>query len=207
MKFRWNGRTTTRLSIALTSILLVTPASYSAEPLEGYEEVTPAAIQELPEPVAAGEYPAEIVAHGRYLVGLLQCGSCHTDGALVGKPNPERLLAGSAVGIAFTNPMTNKLPGVVYPPNLTPDKETGLGNWNEQQIIKMIRTGTKRHGSRAISVMPSVAFARIKYADVQAIAAYLRSLPPVRHEVPQSVAEGQKATAPFVHFGIYRSTD
>ncbi|MEL7046278.1 MAG: hypothetical protein AAGL66_14880, partial [Pseudomonadota bacterium] len=47
---------------------------------------------------------------GRYLVQLLGCASCHTDGALVGKPDPKLMLAGSSIGIAYTNPMVNDFP-------------------------------------------------------------------------------------------------
>jgi len=150
-------------------------------------------------------YPPEVVDRGKYLVSLLGCGTCHTDGALIGAANREHLLAGSNVGIAFSNPLEVKYPGVVYPSNLTPDPETGLGNWSDEQIINMVRTGTNNHGGSTISVMPWPAFAIISDDDATAIAAYLKSLPPIKHRVPSNVRPGQKASAPFVHFGIYRS--
>lgn len=188
--------------IAMTGLLL---ACAGANPLDDYEELTPATVLDQPEPLATDAYPESVVAHGKYLVTLLRCGACHTDGALTGAPNPDRLLAGSSVGIAYTSPLKNNRPGVVYPSNLTPDPATGLGNWTEQQIVDLVRTGANRHGGRALSVMPYPAYADISDADARAIAAYLRSLPPVRHEVPYNVGEGQRAPAPFVHFGVYRS--
>ncbi|NND44740.1 MAG: cytochrome c [Xanthomonadales bacterium] len=177
----------------------------AANPLQDFEELTPATVLDHPEPAPSDRYSEAVVAHGKYLVTLLRCGACHTDGALTGTPNPERLLAGSSVGIAYTSPLENSRPGVVYPSNLTPDAETGLGRWTEQQVVDMIRTGSDRHGGRAVSVMPYPAYAELNDADARAIAAYLSSLPAVRHEVPYSVSEGSRAPAPFVHFGVYRS--
>ena len=114
------------------------------------------------------------------MVSVLRCGACHTDGALVGKPSEQRSMAGSSVGIAFTNPLEGKRPGVVFPSNLTPDVQTGIGSWSDEQLATMIRTGLRRHGARAIPVMPYLAYADISEEDALAIAAYLRSLPPVR---------------------------
>lgn len=192
-----------RALLAVSVAVLMSCAA--ASPLQDFEELTPATVLEHPEPAASDHYSNELVAHGKYLVTLLRCGACHTDGALTGMPNPERLLAGSSVGIAYTSPLENPRPGVVYPSNLTPDAETGLGRWTEQQVVDMIRTGSDRHGGRAVSVMPYPAYAELSDADARAIAAYLSSLPPVRHEVPYPVSEGSRAPAPFVHFGVYRS--
>lgn len=184
---------------------LLSCTTTGTNPLSEMEEITPTLELEQPEAVAGGQYSAETLAHGKYMVGLLRCGSCHTDGSLVGMPRQDRLLAGSSVGIAFTNPMEDRHPGVVFPPNLTPDPATGLGGWSEQQIIDLIRTGAGNHGSRVLSVMPYPAYGAINDNDARAVAAYLRSLPPVHHRVPQNVAKGQKTSAQFVHFGVYRS--
>jgi len=192
------------VAVATATLML---ACASPNPLEDYEELEPATILEHPRALDSGEYPAEVVAHGQYLAKLLRCGACHTDGALAGRPDSERLMAGSSVGIAFTNPLDDSRPGVVYPSNLTPDPETGLGGWNEREIIQMIRTGDNRHGGQAISLMPYLAYSDLSDDDVRAIAAYLRSLPPVRHEVPANVAQGQRARAPYVHFGVYMSKE
>jgi hypothetical protein len=136
----------------------------------------------------------------------LGCGNCHTDGSLTGKPDPQHLLAGSATGIARSDPTTVRYPGVVFPPNLTPDPETGIGNWSLEQIEAMLRSGTNRHGQKAISVMPWQIYAQLRPEDTRAIAMYLKSLPPVKHEVPARVEPGKKSKAPFVHFGVYRSS-
>lgn len=191
------------LSLALTLAMLAACAS-TYDPLAGAEPVTPEA-GPLPPQVEVPAYPSEAVARGRYLVDLLGCGSCHTDGALVGEPDPTRLLAGSGVGIATSDPMRVRNPAVVYPANLTPDRETGIGGWSLGQIVTMLQSGVDSHGAQALPVMPFPTYARLQADDAEAIAMYLKSLPPVYHRVPGKVRAGQRARGPFVHFGVYRS--
>jgi len=194
-----------------TLCLLVTVgacASGSAyNPLSDYEEVAAATILDAPAARSAPDSPEgrRITERGQYLVELLGCGSCHTDGALIGEPVTERALAGSRIGIAWTNPMEFDNPGVVFAPNLTPDVETGLGRWSEAQIIEAIRAGAGRHGSQRILVMPWQGYARLRYDDAFAIARYLKNLEPVAHQVPAAVPAGRRSNERFVHFGVYRS--
>jgi len=175
-------------------------------PLDDYQQLEPATILAAPEAIAA-DYPAAQVERGRYLVGLLGCGSCHSDGALVGAPVPGRALAGSSVGIAYSNPLAVARPGVLYPSNLTPDAATGIGNRSVAELVRMIRLGVNEHGRQTIPVMPWPAYVNIEETDATAIAVYLKSLDPVRHQVPAQVRPGQQAPAPFVHFGVYQSRD
>lgn len=176
-------------------------------PLQDYEELNSTRIVDAPSPVA-GNYAPEnryVVERGEYLVELLGCGGCHTDGALEGSPDMAMALAGSNTGIAWMNPFNNDLPGVVYPPNLTPDVETGMGGRSDSQIAAAIRSGLGRHMNRRIAVMPWQGYAKMTDEDVGAIVAYLRSIRPVRHQVPAEVLPGQRASHPFVYFGTYRS--
>ena len=175
------------------------------EPLKEYEEVNATTILSAPEPGKVSAENREAVLRGKYLVELLGCGTCHTDGALLGEPRVDRALAGSRVGIAYTNPLKYEHPGVVYAPNLTPDRETGIGRWTDQQVADAIREGAGRHGKQRILVMPWQAYAKISNEDAWSIVGYLRSLDPVRHKVPDDVPPGRKASAPYVHFGFYRT--
>ena len=200
-----NKATSTRTAALALLVLAACSSTHAMDPLEGLELVEPSNDQVPPEALA-GEYPTEQVEEGRYLVGLLGCGNCHTDGALTGQPNPERLLAGSGTGIARSDPTTVDYPGVVFPANLTPDDETGIGEWSLEQIETMLRTGTNRHGERTLPVMPWPLYAQLRPEDTAAIAMYLKSLPPVKHKVPENVSPGTQANLPFVHFGVYRST-
>lgn len=178
-----------------------------SDPLDDYVEVQATTVLDAPG-VAAADISLEKrqqVNRGEYMVELLGCGTCHTTGALRGEPDARFAMAGSDVGIAWTTPLQNRNPGVVYPPNITPDADTGIGSWNAEQIAAAIRQGTGRHGKATSLVMPWPGYARLSDADTQAIVAYLQSLPPVRHRVPKNVGPGEIATEPFVYFGIYRS--
>lgn len=150
---------------------------------------------------ARAETPAE---RGEYLVNLLSCGYCHTDGALIGRPVMSRYLAGSAVGIAYTPYRDPDLPAVVFPRNLTPDEETGLGAWTEAEIKRVIRSGIDRHGRQQMPVMPWAGYSHIRDEDLDAIVAYLRSLPAVRFAPPAAVVEGQKSPDTWVRFGVFQ---
>jgi hypothetical protein len=87
------------------------------------------------------------------------------------------IIAGSDVGFAIPGL------GVFVGQNLTPDKETGLGGWTSDQIIAAIRTGKTPEGRDLSPVMPFAAFSHLADADAEAIAAFLKSLPPVSNKV------------------------
>jgi mono/diheme cytochrome c family protein len=177
------------------------------DPLQEYEEVESATILDAPEPVPGAFAPEHLylVERGEYLVELLGCGACHTDGALEGVPDFDKALAGSSVGIAFSNPLGEANPGIIFPPNLTPDEETGIGLWSDRQIENAIRVGVGRHSGRRIAVMPWQGYTKMTPEDVLAIMSYLRSIPAIHHQVPNEVVAGESSDDPFVYFGVYRS--
>lgn len=75
--------------------------------------------------------------------------------------------------------------GTVYAKNLTPDRETGLRGWTDQQIKRAIRSGITKDGRiMHWQAMPRDIFSNFAEADLEAIVAYLRSLPPVRKTIP-----------------------
>jgi mono/diheme cytochrome c family protein len=127
------------------------------------------------------------IARGKYLVTLASCTDCHTPGYFFGKPDAARYLGGSDVGFAIP-------PGVFYGPNLTPDKETGLGNWTDAQIIAAIKQGKRPDGRELVPVMPFPAFASLTDADARAIVAFLKSLPAVNNKVPGPFGPTEKPT-------------
>ncbi|MGH2567123.1 MAG: cytochrome c [Bacteroidota bacterium] len=73
--------------------------------------------------------------------------------------------------------------GTFYVKNITPDDETGIGTWTDGEIVRAIREGIGKDG-RTFFIMPSRAFNRMSDDDALAIAAYLKSLPPVRNPIP-----------------------
>ena len=195
----------TPLRRLLVCTLFISASAAGGAPAKKFEELKPTTIMDAPAVPASASGGETAAAHGKYLVELLGCASCHTDGALIGEPRMDRWLAGSHVGIAYSDPLTETHPGVVYPANLTPDPKTGIGAWSDEEIIRVIRSGVDRTGRQHLPVMPWPAFAKLSDEDALAIVAYLRSLPPVEHLVPENVKPGTKATAPYVHFGVYRS--
>ena len=118
------------------------------------------------------------VARGKYLVTLAGCNDCHTPGYFLGKPDFSRTLGGSDVG--FTIPGLGAFVG----PNLTSDKETGLGTWTDDQIVSAITAGVTPDGRRLAPIMPYAGLSHLTSDDAHAIVAYLRSLPPVKNAVP-----------------------
>jgi mono/diheme cytochrome c family protein len=113
------------------------------------------------------------IARGKYLVEFGGCIDCHTPGYFFGKPDMPRALGGSEVGFEIPGL------GVFYGPNLTPDKDTGLGNWTKEQIVTALQKGTRPDGRQLVPIMPWKAFAKLTKADANAIAAYLQSLAPL----------------------------
>ena len=136
----------------------------------------------------AGETTAQI-KRGEYMATVGACADCHTPGAMLGKPDPSRLMAGSEVGFEMPGM------GVFHPPNLTPDPETGLGNWTNQEIVAAIRTGVRPDGRTLVPIMPWHFYAVLTDEDAQAIATYLRSLPPIKNKVPGPFGPNEKPTS------------
>jgi mono/diheme cytochrome c family protein len=128
------------------------------------------------------------VARGRYLVSISGCSDCHTPGGMSGSPDMKRYLGGSDVGFAVPGA------GVFVGQNLTPDKETGLGNWTNAQIVTAIRTGKRPDGVALSPVMPWPGFAHLSDGDASAIANFLKSLPAVANKAPGPFKAGDKVT-------------
>lgn len=139
---------------------------------------------------AAEPGPQDALARGKYLVAIMDCAGCHKPGALTGQAKPETPLSGSQEGF--------EIPGfgVVYPPNLTPH-ETGLGGWTEAQIITAVTKGERPDGRILAPIMPWHGYANLTPDDAKALAAYLKSLPPVESRVPGPTPP-EKATQPYL---------
>jgi cytochrome c553 len=145
------------------------------------------------------------VERGSYLATIGGCHDCHTPkkmGAKGPEPDPSRLLAGhpaaeklGAANAAGTWPIAvnGSLTawsgpwGRSYAANLTPDAETGLGKWTEEQFVEAIRTGKHLGGATSRDILPPMPwpnYAKMTSADLHALFAYLRSIPAVSNSVP-----------------------
>ena len=153
---------------------------------------------------AAAPSPVE---RGKYLVTAMGCNDCHTPWKLGEKgPEPDmtRMLSGHPEGMKLPPPPAVQPPwgltaslsmtawsgpwGISYTANLTPDQETGIGAWSEENFIQAMRTGKHLGGGRAIlPPMPWEWFGKLSDDDLKAIFAYLKSIPPIKNKVPDPV--------------------
>jgi len=123
---------------------------------------------------------------GRYLVTtVMACGNCHTPKDAEGRPVADKELAGGGIGIDL--PL---FAGVAA--NITPDMETGIGSWSDDEIKRALTHGERPNkgpqaGKPLASMMAANFFKALLPGDLNAIVAYLRSVPPVRNVLPAPV--------------------
>lgn len=136
----------------------------------------------------------EVIERGRYLaLNVLQCVDCHSvrDWSKYGGPPMEPIGAGRPcmtrdTPTAGVNVGQEFFPGVMCIRNITPDAETGIGAWTDGEIIRAIREGIGRDGRGLFPIMPYFIYKDLADEDVEAVVAYLRTLPPARsHEPPR----------------------
>jgi hypothetical protein len=154
-------------------------------------------------------HASDRIERGRYLVNTSGCTDCHTPlkmGANGPEPDLARALSGhpagfavtaaaaplaapwmvaiAATGTAYAGPW-----GVSFAGNLTSDPDTGLGRWSEDDFVRTIRTG--RHlgrGRQVLPPMPIPVYNQMTDGDLQAVFAYLKTVPAVRNKVPAPLA-------------------
>jgi mono/diheme cytochrome c family protein len=118
---------------------------------------------------AQAEPSAETIARGKALTEAADCASCHT-------ADPSKPFAG---GKRIDTPF-----GAIYSPNLTPDRDTGLGAWSDEQFYRALRYGVAPDGSRYYPAFPYPNFTKMIRDDLLAIRAYLATLTPVHNGSP-----------------------
>jgi mono/diheme cytochrome c family protein len=160
------------------------------------------------EPAATPSIDAARIARGEYLVTIGGCNDCHTPwtmGARGPEPDMTRMLSGHPSALQM--PPAPALPpgpwiasvaatmtawsgpwGVSFTANLTPDRETGLGDWTFEQFVQALKTGRHQGKGRPIlPPMPYFNYAKATDDDLAAIFAYLQSIPAVQNRVPQPI--------------------
>ncbi len=119
------------------------------------------------------------LTHGRYLVETIAgCGNCHTPHLADGTLDPNMAFAGAFV---IAEPVFT-----AYARNITPDMETGIGSWSEDDIVKAIRDGVRPDGRVLGPPMSFIWYRYMSDTDAHAIAAYLKTVKPIHNEVPPS---------------------
>ncbi len=156
------------------------------------------------------------VEYGKYLVATGLCHDCHSPKVFGphGEPIPDstRLLSGHPAELPYpnwtpadlqqrniltsTNPMLTAWAGpwgVSFAANLTPDTSTGMGEWTEEAFIRTLRSGKHQGQPNGRDILPPMPWAFVAQktdADLKAMWAYLRSIPPVKNQVPFPVPPG-----------------
>ena len=124
--------------------------------------------------VALAQASQQEIARGRYVFGATGGCGCHT-----AKGQPA-----NAGGRRYDGPF-----GTVYSSNITPDRETGIGSWTDEQIVTATRLGRRPNGERLLPVHPYPVFNGMAAEDLKALVAFLRSVPPVkRANQPKRIA-------------------
>jgi cytochrome c553 len=150
------------------------------------------------------ESPDDMVRRGKYLTQIGVCEACHTPPAVPSKPptadndvarerrfrtdldwvkylDSSRRMAG---GVPFLLRLSKDSSGVVYSRNITPDPNTGIGKWTDEQIVDVIRSGKRPDGTALFLFAPHSFFKNLALNDARAIVAYLRTLPPIVNPLP-----------------------
>jgi mono/diheme cytochrome c family protein len=121
----------------------------------------------------------DLVKRGDYLVnGILTCGNCHSPKG----PNGDVSGKEFSGGLSWDEP-----PFKVTAPNITQDKETGIGGWTDAQIKTLLRTGIRPNGVHAAMIMPTGFYHIMTERDLDAVVAYLRTLKPIKNKVADPV--------------------
>lgn len=145
----------------------------------------PLIVRTIPRAASFQERPpaSDKAAYGAYVVRAAACVECHTPRDAQGQPLPGRDFAG---GMEFRFPAG----GVVRSANLTPDADTGIGTWTEQQFVDKFRAFSGAPArtlspaeQRENTVMPWLPYSGMTDEDLRAVYAHLRTLPPVVHRV------------------------
>ncbi len=134
---------------------------------------------------ASAQTSSDLVSKGKYLTTAGGCISCHTN------PGGEPFAGNRAIPTPF---------GAIYSPNITPDKDTGIGKYTDDQFYKALHDGIMANGEYLYPAMPFTSFTKVNRDDVLAIKAYLFSLKPVHSErksdklaFPFNIREGMAA--------------
>ncbi|MBI2687383.1 MAG: c-type cytochrome [Acidobacteria bacterium] len=131
-------------------------------------------VRMTPETIKRGEYIFTVMA---------DCDGCHSERDL-SKFSLPVVPRGRGKGWQF--PSELGLPGQVVAGNITPDVETGIGAWTDGDKIRAIREGVSRNGRPLFPMMPYQAYAKMSDTDVQALVAYMNTLPAIRNPLPET---------------------
>ena len=122
------------------------------------------------------------LARGQYLVeNVASCFHCHSEHDL---KDPSLPVTAGLKGAGWVMPVPEL--GKIVAPNITPDKETGIGTWTDDEIARAIQEGVNKQGQALFPLMPYLNFRDLDDEDLAAIVVYLKSIPAVSHKMERS---------------------
>lgn len=128
----------------------------------------------------------KVIERGDYLANhVAACIHCHSKRDFNKFSGPVIPGTEGGGGQVFSNEILDAIPGVFYGKNITPDNETGIGTWTDDEILRAITHGISKKGDTLFALMPYVNFNRMAKDDLMAIIAYLRTLKPVKNKIPE----------------------
>jgi mono/diheme cytochrome c family protein len=137
-----------------------------------------------PKPANAPDVTTDPVKHGEYIASVMLCNHCHwTPDKNMAPAGPDKMFSG---GLPMDMPMLGT--GHLWTRNITSDPETGIGKWTEEQIYTAIKTMAKPDGKMIQGPMLFMqgTWSQLDDADLKAVAAFIKKLPPVKNKVPDS---------------------
>ncbi|MFZ9388018.1 MAG: c-type cytochrome [Chitinophagaceae bacterium] len=138
-----------------------------------------------PQPTNKEDSIKQVIERGKYLANnVATCIHCHSQRDFNKFSGPVIPGTEGGGGFVFDGKIADFIPGVLYGKNITPDNETGIGTWTDDEILRAITQGISKNGDTLFPLMPYASFNRMAKDDLLSIIAYLRTLKPIRNKVP-----------------------
>ena len=126
----------------------------------------------------------QVIKHGEYLAtNVAMCMHCHSQRDFTKYAGPTTTGTEGGGGQLFDEKFG--LPGKIYSKNITPDNETGIGTWTDDELLRAMTQGIRKNGDTLFPLMPYPNYNRIAKEDLLSIIAYIRTLKPIKNKVPE----------------------
>lgn len=126
-----------------------------------------------------------VIARGEYLANhVAACMHCHSMRDFTKFSGPAIPGTEGGGGNKFDHSMLDAIPGTFYSKNITPDTETGIGTWTDDEVLRAITQGIRKNGDTLFPIMPYANYNHMAKDDLLSIIAYIRTLKPIKNKVP-----------------------
>jgi mono/diheme cytochrome c family protein len=165
--------------IVLTSLLLLSIAAIYFSSCNDNKKEEPKAAE------ANKDSIDNVLKRGEYLVtSVAACLDCHSKRDFAKYAGPVVPGTEGMGGEVFDHKLFDAVPGTVYARNITPDTETGIGTWTDEEVLRAITQGINKNGDTLFPLMPYANFNHMAKQDLLSIIAYIRTLKPIKNKVP-----------------------